>query len=344
MTPAQAEEWLAFIQASEQQRLHELAQWVSKTNGPLDELDSSVDSLDVIWLWFLDFISQDFGHLIPAGILSDEYVAFDRPSECGQLDYAAEALVAYVFQVLRRSNPDAEWRLFPDEDFPGVDMADRNQVGVSIGGLWIPTRVRTGILARRAYRGVPQARSEDRLRVTVTKGLPTAGPISLPGAPSRLREALDFNGPLVFPPRFAAQEALGTQPVEDAEPTPSSPPVSEHLDALALIHVSGRWEDERALPPLDEAELAEFLTNVDLVAPPQDLPGALKADDGQLVGFAGSLLIESFAAGGRLRSVAFEYVGDDPAAYEMLTYRLRAFTSGRQLQIVRADDGSPISP
>lgn len=343
MTAVQAQEWLACVRASGPQRLHELARWVSETDGPFDALDSSVQSLDVIWSWFLEFISNDFAGLIPADTMSDEYVAFDRPSEYGPLDYAAEALVEYVFQVIRRRCSDAEWRLFPHEDFPGVDMALENQVGVSTGGEWFYTRVRTGILARRAYRGVPQALSADRLRVIVTQSLPNPRQLESAGAPFTLRDALRFDGPVLSPPRFAQQTVIATRPTHPAAPALSVPTASGLLDAVALIGQSGNWEHQDELPALADTDLATLLASLDLTNPPGDLKSALRADDMQLRGLSGALVIETFSMGGRLRSVAFESTGKDPAVWTKFVGRLSIFASAHRMRVVRADDGTPMT-
>jgi hypothetical protein len=333
ISPAQAQEWLRYNRAAGPQRLYSLARWVANTNGPLDQLDSTLESLDTLWAWFLDFMVEGLAGQISPDAKSDRDTSFDVTPTNGPADLAAEVLAEYTLQVIRQTHSDAEWSIYPHEASSGP-MLFENEVGVTTRGEWYFLHALTGNLVLRALRGVPQALMATRLRDIVVKHLPSVCTEPLPGPGFMLRDALRFAGPVLEAPRFSKDQF--------DSPRPSTASLkAQPFDALALIHASGQW-DERDLPPLDEAELTVLLADLDLVDPPQDLPGTLKSDDMQLVGLGGSLLIESLAAGGRLRSVAFEQGNADPVAYEMLTRRLRAFTSGRQLQIVRADDGSPI--
>lgn len=336
ISPAQAHEWLQYNRAAGPQRLRSLARWVANTDGPLDQLDSTLESLDTLWAWFLDFMVEGLAGQISPNSKSDRDTAFDVTPTNGPAGLAAEALAEYTLQVIRQTHPDAEWSLHPQEAFSGP-MLFENEVGVTTRGEWHFLHALTGNLVLRAMRGVPQALMATRLRDIVVKDLPGVTGAQRKAPRFMLRAALEFSGPIVEPPHFSPREL-------DRLGAPTKPPVSEQLEAVAIIHSSGRWEDEGALPPLDEADFTALFADLDLVDPPRDLPETLKAGDVQLTGAAGSLLIETLAAGGRLRSVAFEYADADPAAYERLIGRLRAFTTGRPLRIVRADDGSTIAP
>lgn len=336
ISPAQAHEWLQYNRAAGPQRLHSLARWVANTDGPLDGLDSTLESLDTLWAWFLDFMVEGLARQISPDARSDRDTAFDVTPTNGPADLAAEAIAEYTLQVIRQTHPDAEWSLHPHEASSGP-MLFENEVGVTTRGEWHFLHALTGNLVLRALRGVPQALTATRLRDIVVEDLP--GTISEQRKAPRfmLRDALNFVGPTLEPPHFSSCDS-------DRPSAATAPPTTEQIDALALIHVSGHWEDERALPPLDEADFTNLFAEFDLIDPPRHLLGNLKRGDMQLTGVAGSLIIETLAAGGRLRSVAFELTNADAVAYEMLLRRLRAFTTGRQLQIVRADDGSAISP
>lgn len=338
---AQAQEWLRFNEAAGPQRLRALAQWVTHTEGPLDELDSSMESLDVVWAWFLDFMAADFAGLIPADYESDRGVAFHDVPENDPLAYAAEVLAEYVLEVIRQSNPDAAWALYPHEKHVGP-MLFENEVGVSTGDDWLFVHAWTGNLAARAKRGVAQALSPSRLREIVSKHL-TKARGTAPSQPHfRLRNALDFAGPVVSPPRFVPPTPSPSLARKQAKPKTSAPSASEQMDNIALIHASGDWDDEGGLPPIEETDVAALLQQLHLVEPPQDLTSKLRDKHLQLHALAGKLLVETYTADGRLRSVAFECLNADAATWDQLRRRLQAFTSKNSVQAVRADDGIPL--
>jgi hypothetical protein len=334
ISPAQAQEWLQFNRAAGPQRLHALARWVVNTGGPIDELGSSLESLDTLWAWFLDFMGSGLVEQIPADSQSDQALAFDFTSTDGPLALAAEALAEYTLQVIRQTHPDANWSLFPHEKHAGIPMLYENEVGMSTQGEWHYLHAWTVNLAGRAKRGVPQALAVTRLREIVVKHLPTLGGEHRMAPRFLLRDALSFAGPVVDPPRFSLVEAGK----HDSSRTPST---SEPFDAVALIHVCGEWGDDKGLPALPETHLAVLLTELGLVDLPQNLRARLRQDHLQLMGHASSLMVETFADRGRLRSLAFEPVTADQATWNAILLRLQAFASEHPVQIVRADDGAP---
>ena len=340
LTAAQAAEWLQFTRAAGPQRLHALARWVMDTDGPIDDLDSSLESLDTLWTWFLDFMHAGLEGQIPADSQSDQALAFDFTSAHGPLNLAAEALAEYTLHVIRRSRPDAEWALFPHEKYAGVHMLYENEVGVSTQGEWHYLHAWTVNLAGRAQRGVPQALASTRLRDIVVKHLPDVGGEQRMSRPLLLRDALSFTGPVLDPPRFSP-----VIPVKSDRPEPATTPTtSEPLDAVALIHSSGQWGDDEPLPALTETHLAALLTALHLVDLPTDLTERLGRDNLQLTTHAGTLTIDTFADQGRLRSLALDPVTIDRSTWNTLLHRLHAFASEHPVQIVRADDGTPVTP
>jgi hypothetical protein len=108
-----ASDALAFrdaVVAREPSRLAELAGWLLATEGPIDELDASVESLVVLWPWFLGFVEAGCPG-VPAGTVGQLWVddgVTPRPARAGRT-YAAEAIGHYLMLVARRLDPSAHW-------------------------------------------------------------------------------------------------------------------------------------------------------------------------------------------------------------------------------------------
>src|SRR4051812_33934980 len=126
LTSEDASALCAAIIAREETRLSELAAWIIATNGPLAELDGSMDSLVPFWAWAVEFARQGLPG-IPLGACSQWFIPTedDQPTEAMKVGYAADTMAHYLMIVCRGVDPSAHWDYCRDaRDF------DLNHTGV----------------------------------------------------------------------------------------------------------------------------------------------------------------------------------------------------------------------
>ncbi len=118
MSAEQAAIYTEHIVRVQEVRLSDLAYAVVGTDGPVDGLDGTFESLKVFWPWYVDFARADFpglhDGLLPAREVRQH--AETRPN------LASELVEAYVFEVLSRIDPGAKWVAYrgtPDDNSNG---------------------------------------------------------------------------------------------------------------------------------------------------------------------------------------------------------------------------------
>lgn len=126
-TIEQAEALRDFIIRREPARLSDLAYWMRDTDGPIDEMDASLDSLIPLWKWFVWFVNsgcpgvpeaarpESFQRYVP-NLNTEQRQFLGSHALRWRAAFASESLEHYVMAVLRRLDGSARWEVFSDPD------------------------------------------------------------------------------------------------------------------------------------------------------------------------------------------------------------------------------------
>jgi len=263
----EAEALRVVVVAREPYRLAELADWLQRTSGPLDELDASVESLVPLWAWFLERIDAGLPEVPqdarPANWVEDGEGRVEV--QVLRMLYAAETLAHYVRQVARRLEPPADWVVVkPDRRYQSFD--DQATV-IGLRDWHIFPQNFVANLGVGAARGSADRRRPESLRDTVRLNLPEdLRALHQPPGPPVLRDLPLPAGPA---PRWTPPARL-LAPAPPAPPAPA-PPVTRaravdhglpNSDFYLLSGPDEGLDDLTLLRPLDSESVAAALTEL----------------------------------------------------------------------------------
>lgn len=346
MSEAQAEELLAHLVVREPFRLQSLARRIAASGGDLEALDASVESLDVLWDWYLGYAAAG---LPGVGVEErpsmwreewlDSPVVHQRPLPREMV--VGEEIDHYLRLVFARWEPPGDWVLFRTEDPERFDEIKEYEPGVMLGGVWKPAlwgEALTDKLARGAI--VPPYE-----RGAITRGLRRAG--MLPEGvvqergPSVLAPYLEMDlGP--EPPESKVSPMwgwveLGPAPQSAVAPDYGARPVDEGVTVWR-----GPWD------ALDELELAGVLDAGRLAVVLAEAGGTVKGEPvtaAMLTGGVGEsdvevdigdglAQVEVFLLDGTIRQVGAEPWSVSKAQWRSLKAALRRYAKGEKGRIV----------
>ncbi len=123
LTPDEARQYAAFRLAYDEIALRDLAWLLKETDGPIDALDYSIETIDELWRWAIDFVDAGLPG-IPDDAVSMEWIVWMNlggpervPPSRVMYDQRRESLddllEAYERSTLRAYFPDAEFRPMP---------------------------------------------------------------------------------------------------------------------------------------------------------------------------------------------------------------------------------------
>ena len=292
-------------------RLQSLARALWSSDGPIEEMDGSLESLKPLWKWWVDYARNGF----PGGELgvSSRVRALSTPAELEEIGVfpsppSLESMQHYVFEVARHIDPEVRW------DYPPrrkrVQDVGLNETGLRLGNGMIIDLANNLAIAASAARegrsdrmGAPYDRDTflfdevtKYLRDVKTSSSSVQGEslltplLELPTiiwddpmkvTPLETEAEAEARGAIAVPePSRAGEDTLLIGRGADFDELPTAPPLDETIAARALNEVGFRTTRGG---PVDPATLAEGTQYFEL------------PDSGAS--------IESEAHGGRLRSL-----------------------------------------
>lgn len=154
----QATAYCDFVRSRHEDRLRELAWWMSTTSGPVDSMDGSLPSLDELAAWVDRFRDRDLPglpndpELLVRGpweglVISPdrdgnwEVVSADADRRARREGYLDESLTHYLLEVVRRADPSARWEVSPEKK-ARVPTVDLHATGIASAFGWRPVDYR----------------------------------------------------------------------------------------------------------------------------------------------------------------------------------------------------------
>lgn len=289
-----AQAYCEWVQRREPARLAELVRWLRATDGPIEDLDASVESLVPLWTWFLGFVyaglpgveddalvgwwtepepgqAADTG-TVPHGWYEPPPAGSGRPDPLARrTQYAGEAIGHYLMLVCRRLDPDAHWVVHRETTAQRAAISPcQHHTGIAVTGseLVIWDALRNGVSGARdrSPRHVVPTRLRD---VFFVHRAPELHPGAQPrGAPV----LLDLPPGAVEPPRWTpsalsgeGQTPEGSTALPAVHPVEPATGVSDGLPLGEFEMINGPREgldDPALLTPLDAQALARGLTQL----------------------------------------------------------------------------------
>lgn len=197
------------VQARHAARLSDLAWSLADTDGPVDELDGSEQSLVPLWAWFKGFVKRGLPGVAPQAQSSMSRRLGRAATENDRIYFAAEMLEHYAFEVVRRTHPDVRWGVYRQVG-RGRDL-DQNLTGFEFpDGVVTPIGWRFATITLQFLDGDEVASTDEALRNLVRRvyRVPASGSAHAPG-PSLL-------APLLAAPRVSDDDPSRLVPDVDS--------------------------------------------------------------------------------------------------------------------------------
>lgn len=193
--------------------LWDLAQLMTASGGPVDQMDASLDSLSALWEWYRGFVDSD----VP-GIPQDARASyfgipdwsFDPDSPGLRVIVADEIISHYCFEVVRSGHPFTRWAMFVGF-VGGVPYSSHQVTGVQFSPLqWrMPTALETTAGWDYIHEGLAR---EDQLRHRIETRF-------FADYPAPKRTGVSILTPLLNIPRPDDSPATGPVPIYTPAPT-----------------------------------------------------------------------------------------------------------------------------
>lgn len=306
------------IEAAAPSRLRLLAALMRDTDGPLAEMDATLESLVAAWAWFTPVaisgypgVPTDMPSMYEESIVEHvlpEYVEFAR-----RRALLCEALMHYVELVLRTVDQGARWDLWLQKGRIRMAQHQEPVFRLSNGTPIHLTSIVTGMAYKCEVGEVPGARDPQRLRDIIAEDLPPSWRRDQDPQPSVLAPYLAYADQT--PPAIVTSSPLAV--LFDA-PTPVPAETSDDVGVEMLLAVgpASGLDDPRHFAPLPVDTVAAVLTELDLTH--EDgrpvRPRELLEDGTQLFAADGTAMVETIATGGALRALSVEPAGGGTAA------------------------------
>ncbi|MCC2333772.1 hypothetical protein [Cellulomonas wangsupingiae] len=318
LTREQAWDVVRHIEARAPYRLCLLAERMRDTDGPLDQMDASLESLVPMWEWFTTLAMAGYPDVPTDVPPTDEprIVAHARPEYVDLARRRAlmcEGLTHYIELVVRRIDPRSRWDLWLQKG--RIRMAQHQEPvlrlsdGTPIHVIYLP-----GGMARRYEKGELHAgRDPLALRKNITEDLPSSWRRDQDPQPSVLAPYLAYAGQT--PPALVTSSPLAVL-FDAPTPAPAEPFDDVGVELLLAVGPAAGLDDPRHFAPLSVDTVAAVLTELDLAH--EDgrpvRPRELLEDGTQLFAADGTAMVETIATDGALRALSVEPAGGGTAA------------------------------
>ena len=254
------EDWLPVGQ-------QDLAHFVNVTGGAIGSLNASIDSLVPLWEWAHAQVAEGL-ECVPAGlelpIINGGVTTSGSEGTLSRAIYLAQCVGAYLYLVCQAVDSTVSLQIFERTYGKVLDHRHFRPCAVTAADEWIDLRGLSSAQIGAALQGDAEDPSDLR-RVILTRF--TSPPANVVDSAVSLRMAALANSlspaldrPVL--PQFTESESL---PVERVEEEPASESARLAMDESELSIVKGSTNsdfDLRLLDPIDEVDLAGFLTSV----------------------------------------------------------------------------------
>ena len=153
-------EYAGYLKNAADALLQDLALRVSRTDGPIDELDASLGSIDRLWSWFVADMDDGFPGADREVRSSDQlFLEYPDSAESTLIGGMAEPLAFYVASVVKGSFPQVAWGLHP--------RGEQGTTEFQVPGLVEPIRksfLEAGLVTSLALNAVNRRRADNTAR------------------------------------------------------------------------------------------------------------------------------------------------------------------------------------
>lgn len=359
-TREQADEYCRYVQATEPWRLHDLAERMRATGGPLAQMDGSYASLVPLWRWFVTYADAGFPGLGPEEIPSwwptptlfddDSPDARDRLDLGRRAGVASEGVSHYLRLVLEQETGEASWFVYV---WPGPDgdvLHHRTLINAGAGrvsDLWVgriakgaaaghaPSRVERRMLERFAPESVAASVTEGPFGASVLEPYLDLDPAEMP---QDLRVSPVVSWTRQWWPSNSPDRRRARAAAEAAEHAPAArPPVERIGEDMTLLAGPVEGLDVPAmLAPLDPALVARAAAEAGFLGPsghpvaPQDLT----EDAVELVHRSEAALLHVMSFEGAVRALHVEPARPDQASWAPIVTALGALATSTGARFV----------
>ncbi|MCM0639408.1 hypothetical protein [Cellulomonas wangsupingiae] len=319
LSRAQAWDVVRHIEARAPYRLCLLAERMRDTEGPLDQMDASLESLVPMWEWFTAIAVAGYPD-VPSDVPSTYeplIVAHAAPGTADLQRRAAllrEGLMHYIELVVRRIDPEARWDLWLQKGRIRMDQHQEPVIRLSNGTPIHAIYLVTG-MARNAVKDAGgSARDRRALRDQLASSLPSSWRRRRQDEESSvLRPFLSYAGRT--PPALVTSSPLAVL-FDAPTPAPAEPFDDVGVELLLAVGPAAGLDDPRHFAPLPPDAVVAVLTELDLTH--EDgrpvRPRELLEDGTQLFAADGTAMVETIATDGALRALSVEPAGGGTAA------------------------------
>jgi len=352
LTAEQAAQFREHVVGREDARLADLARWVAATTGPLDALDGSIDSIEALWVWFLKFRASKFPG-VPDGprpsVLIEMSKAPPKLREYWRSQYVAETMQHYLFRVVRRVDPGARWAVQPD---PASEEFQRTVIVTGGRSVDITSPIMT--MAMIAHIGVVLVDEPTKLQENFlhyfgwSDDVPAVAPGPSVLAPYLEQPVVALDDPRRQPPVFeqVAGRAVekrgegGVPAPAKAEKVATTPDETAPLSDLILASQGSELENLESAKPISATSVATTMKKLGFVdAEGKRISAAkLRAPEGQFVLGNDLVLVETIAAGGRLRALMVQPINIKKDAWGEVFAAFVALAVKQRLRFASEDE------
>ncbi|MBO0924259.1 hypothetical protein J1G44_07150 [Cellulomonas sp. zg-ZUI199] len=319
LTREQAWDVVRHIEARAPYRLCLLAELMRDTDGPVDQMDASLESLVPMWEWFTTIAVAGYPG-VPSDVPSTYeplIVAHAAPGTADLQRRAAllsEGLMHYVELVVRRIDPESRWDLWLQKG--RIRMAQHQEPVIRLAnGTPIHATYLVTDMARVAVNDKGgTARDPRALRDELASHLPSSWRRRHQDPqPSVLVPYLAYAGRT--PPAIVTSSPLAVL-FDAPAPAPAEPFDDVGVELLLAVGPAAGLDDPRHFAPLSVDTVAAVLTALDVTHEDGRPVKAreLLEDGTQLFAADGTAMVETIATGGALRALSVEPAGGGTAA------------------------------
>ncbi|UZN02437.1 hypothetical protein [Cellulomonas sp. S1-8] len=315
----QAWDVVRHIEARAPYRLCLLAEVMRDTDGPLDQMDASLESLVPMWEWFTTLAMAGYPD-VPTDVpsLYEPRIAAHVLPEYADLArrraLLCEGLMHYIELVIKGVDQGARWDLWLQKGRVRMAQHQEPVVRLSNGSSIRLTNLATGMAYQYEKGQVQGARDPLALRNTIAEDLPSSwwrG--GQDEEPSVLVPYLSYAGQT--PPAIVTSSPLAAL-FGPPTSTPAEPFDDIGVELLLAVGPAAGLDDPRHFAALPPDTVAAVLTELDLAhddgQPVQ--PGQLLEDGTQVFAPDGTAMVETIVADGALRALTVEPAGGGTAA------------------------------
>ncbi|WP_431279126.1 hypothetical protein [Leifsonia poae] len=313
---ADADRFRDFVAGRQAARLVDLAHWMAATDGPIESMDATVDSLVPLWEWFVQFVDAGC-----PGVPRDARWAVGEAigvapgsEESERAIFAGESIEHYVYLVCAKALPETNWRVY--DWHPNKRVIHRNMTGIYLGPsrAFVPIQDIVPRLSASVVDGTPLTRARSRLREVV---LLNGGEWLVEATRDELRGP-SVLAPLLTKPTVPCGADVRRPPAFNSQTFEVNEPDGEVGGEYILARGSAdELDDPRRLRPLPVDRVAAALAELRFEAESGPLEDALRQDDATVLSELGAAVTTSVVSG-ELRALLLEPAGADSSRWAQI--------------------------